>query len=97
MTEKVRRRRQNAILLSWASGILGIILFLFVGLSLTKSSEWLWLSQWVFLLGTGLMFAGFFGGLAAVRFLEAERIEGDFIRIRGVCEEYLAVLPEWNL
>jgi hypothetical protein len=91
VTEEMLQKRKRAILWGWGVGIAGIILF-FSALSLQSES-----AMWVLvLLSLVLMLGGLIGGINKATLVNVDRIEDEYIWIRGVTKEYLALLPEWN-
>ncbi|MCP2730852.1 hypothetical protein [Limnofasciculus baicalensis] len=92
VSEEVLQKRRRAILWGWGVGVAGIILF-FSALSLQSQ-----LAMAIFLLpvGQALMLGGLIGGSARATIVNVYRIEDEYIWIRGVAKEYLALLPEWN-
>jgi hypothetical protein len=47
-------------------------------------------------LGLLLIIGGMIWGTVKIPVVAAQRIETDYVWIRGVCQEYLASLPEWE-
>jgi len=91
VTEETLQKRRRAILWGWVVGIAGIILF-FSALSLQSGLT----MGILILLSLVLMLGGLIGGIAKATLVKVDRIEDEYIWIRGVTNEYLALLPEWN-
>jgi hypothetical protein len=91
VTEETLQKRRRAILWSWGVGIAGIILF-FSALSLQSESA----MGVLILLSLILMLGGLIGGIVKATLVNVDRIEGEYVWIRGVTKEYLTLLPEWN-
>ena len=91
VTERTLQARRKAILWGWVSGIAGFILFVFAA-SLQSESAMLGL----LLLGAALILGGLIVGTAKATLVRVERIEDEYIWIRGVTREYLARLPQWK-
>lgn len=91
VTERTLQKRRRAISWGWGIGIAGIILF-FSALSLPSESATVLLA----VLGLFLMLGGLGGGIAKATLVDADRIEDEYIWLRGVTNEYLALLPEWD-
>jgi hypothetical protein len=83
-------RRLSAILIGVVGAIGGIFLLVFRPGFQPASRPQLFTGGALLLLGLGVLFYG----LVALRIVWAKRICDDRVWIEGVCEEYLAELPE---
>jgi hypothetical protein len=84
---KVIAERKRAIAVTWIIELTGIGLFI---LSLFNNVVWM------AVLGLLLIIGGMIWGTVKIPVVAAQRIETDYVWIRGVCQEYLASLPEWE-
>ncbi len=84
---KVIAQRKRAIAITWIMELAGIGLFI---LSLFNNVVWM------AVLGLLLIIGGMIWGTVKIPVVAAQRIETDYVWIRGVCQEYLASLPEWE-
>ncbi|MEE3717629.1 hypothetical protein V2H45_12765 [Tumidithrix elongata RA019] len=91
VTAETLQKRRTAILWAWGIGIAGSILFFYEISSQFSSSKGTFI-----LLGIIMMLGGLIGGSIASHFLKVERIENEYVWIRGVSKEYLALLPKWD-
>jgi hypothetical protein len=91
VTEETLQKRRRVILWCWGIGIAGIIL-VFSASSLQSESA----MGVLVLLGLVLTLGGLIGGIAKGTIVNVDRIEDEYVWIRGVTNEYLALLPEWN-
>jgi hypothetical protein len=94
VTEETLQKRRRAILWGWILAIAGVILYFYAYLSILSEST----TGGFIALGLGfcLMLGGLIGGIAGANLVNVDRIEEEYIWIRGVTKEYLAHLPEWN-
>lgn len=82
-------KRKRAIWGSWIVGLAGVILCFLASLEQLDR---------VFIpLGCILILVGLIWRISRVNLIKASRIEDQYIWIRGVADNYLALLPEWNL
>ncbi|NJN57966.1 MAG: hypothetical protein HC879_10940 [Leptolyngbyaceae cyanobacterium SL_5_9] len=92
VTEEVLQKRGRAILWGWGAGIAGVVLF-FSALAIPSGSA---VGGLFALLSPFLILGGLIGGIARSTLISVDRIEDEYVWIRGVSKEYLALLPEWN-
>ncbi|MEO1295939.1 MAG: hypothetical protein AAFW75_09065 [Cyanobacteria bacterium J06636_16] len=91
VTEETLRKRRRTILWSCSVGLAGIVLF-FAAFSLQSESV---MGTLVFL-GFSLILGGLIGGIIKATLVRVARMEDEYIWLRGVNKDYLALLPEWN-
>jgi hypothetical protein len=89
VTEQTLQARSKAILWAWLVGIAGVILCIYALSSPVELGG-------LILLGVFMILGGLIGGLVKAPLVGTDRIEGEYIWIRGISKEYLALLPEWN-
>lgn len=90
VSEKALLQRKRAIITSWIMVLIGIGLVV-LGLA---SGEHILVG--VILWGVGVFFVGLLWAAVKVPLVSAKRIETDYVWIKGVCEEYLTPLSEWE-
>jgi hypothetical protein len=91
VTEDILQQRRRAITWGWIAGIAGLILF-FGALTLQSESAMMVL----FILGLLLMLGGLIGGMIKATLVSVERMDDEYIWLRGISKDYLARLPKWN-
>jgi len=84
-----RRRRITIILICWAFMLISVAGIVY-GIATSSGNAAIWITAVVLLLGA--IFAAAFGA----RVIYPTKIDAQYTRVRGVCKEYLAELPEWN-
>jgi hypothetical protein len=90
VTEAVLQKRTKVIWASVGIGLLGIVLMV-VAASIQAGT-----GGALFLLGLGVFLGSLIWVSIGATLVRAERIEEDYVWLRGVSKEYLALLPEWN-
>ncbi|MBD2460864.1 hypothetical protein H6G89_07385 [Oscillatoria sp. FACHB-1407] len=90
ITEEILRQRSRLILRCWIIGIAGIVLFIAAFSAPVESASALGVLSLV------LMFGGLLWGMFGARLVGVERIDEEYIWIRGVSKDYLDLLPQWN-
>ncbi|MDX2212036.1 MAG: hypothetical protein SFY66_01985 [Oculatellaceae cyanobacterium bins.114] len=91
ITEAALQQQKKLLLRCWIVGIAGAIL-LISALALPSAQ----VNQWTVFWGVALMVSGLLWGIIGSRLVGAERIENEYVWIRGVSPAYLADLPQWN-
>jgi hypothetical protein len=81
-----RKRRLLGLWLGWGGSLAGLALFFF-GLSVDKTP--------LILVGPLLIVAAIVGGIVFARVVYPQRIEKDYVRLKGCSEEFLASLPDF--
>lgn len=85
---EILHKRKRAIWGSWVVGLTGVVLCFLASLEQLDR---------VFIpLGCVLILVGLIWQVSKVNLIRASRIEDRYIWIRGVADNYLALLPEWN-
>ncbi len=85
---QVIAKRKRAITITWITELLGIGLFI-LGLC---NPDWAWMT----VLSLFIILGGMIWGTIAIPVVTAQRMEADYIWVKGVCKEFLASLPEWE-
>jgi hypothetical protein len=93
LTEAYVKRRRLNIAIGWVLLLGGIAAFFGGGASLDAHKD---LGALILLSGILLFFVGLITILASSSLVAAERIEKDYVSLRGASREFLAGLPEWS-
>jgi hypothetical protein len=95
LTPEWRTRRLQRMAIAWGLVLLGVGLF-FCGILLLNATDVIaTLGGWLMGLSPLTILGGIIYGNYACRMVYAKRIDDRFIWLKGVCPEYLAVLPAW--
>jgi hypothetical protein len=86
LCERHHAKRRRDILLSWLLGFLGVGLIV---AAVIQSNGLMGFAGAVVLIGA-LIYAAI-----TTPIVSAQRIDGEYVWVRGVCREYLSALPEW--
>jgi hypothetical protein len=89
VTEQILQRRRRNILLTWASGFISLSFILYC-VSLPNPMNGAVLL--VPLIGV----IGMIVGASRTVIVQVDYMKDDYIWIRGICQEYLDLLPEWE-
>ncbi len=95
LCEEHRRKRRNAILIACSlllGGVVVLILGIAATLDATKHSE---SGGWIVFAGVALIMSALFFAVFACRLVYPKKISDTHSFVAGVCEKYLALLPDW--
>ncbi|HLO86652.1 MAG TPA: hypothetical protein VK203_16865 [Nostocaceae cyanobacterium] len=87
LTQKILQKHKRDIFICRIVTILGIGTF-FQGTT--------YKNLLMFFLGLALILGVLIWAFVKLKIVSVERIEGDYIWLRGVCQEYLDMLPPWS-
>lgn len=91
LSEPVFARRRRDIIIAWSLVLLSILVTL-AGISILEQHP---LAPLAIILGILLFFIGAIYGLIRARLVSPDRIQGDYIWLKGVHPDVLAPLPPW--
>ena len=91
LTDEWFARRRNAIIVAWGLVLLSIVMFI-GGIAAVDQTE---LAPWLIFGSIVLFFVGALYGLLRARIVTPERIDDQYIWLKGVHPSILAELPPW--
>ena len=92
LSEKWFKKRRQALIIGWVSALIGVLLF--VGSFVLAAQEApLW--GLVMLVGIFVFLAAIIYGSYAARMVTAQKIDDQYVWLKGVHPDVLAKLPEW--
>jgi hypothetical protein len=97
VAEAILQKRNKRILYSWIAALVGLVAF-FASLAFaTNESGMSSFAMGTFLIAILLILGGaIFGSSTASQLVQVNYIGDEYIWLKGVCQEYLAMLPEWD-
>jgi hypothetical protein len=96
VAEAILQKRNKRILYSWIAALVGFASF-FASLAFaTNESGMSSFAMGTFLIAILLILSGSIFGSSASQLVQVNYIGDEYIWLKGVCQEYLAMLPEWD-